>query len=152
MKPRPLGFVWAFFFPLLSPVGTSEQLSRMSTRGFSTAWNLWGHCFSSRWGNAGFHLSRWDLLLQESTWTQQDIQNIPHKAKTCKPTTPARRNLWVFLHPSEVPEAAAHPSSPQQWLKKPLLPSPRVLFLTGMISVIPFTAPQLYQGRGAGQE
>lgn len=36
-------------------------------------------------------------------------------------------------------------------LKNPLLPSPRVLFLTWMISVIPFTAPQLEQGRAAAR-
>lgn len=71
------------------------------------------------------------------------------RGTTCKPTTPAGRNLWVFLHPREGPKAAVHHSSPQQWLKKPLLPSPRVLFLTWVISVIPFTAPQLEQSRGA---
>lgn len=75
-----------------------------------------------------------------------NTQNASNRSTTCKPTG---RNLRVFLHPSEVPKAAVHHSSPQQRLKKPLLPSPRVLFLTWMISVIPFTAPQLEHGRGA---
>lgn len=101
-----------FFFYSLEPVGSL----------------LYPSTCPRWWGSAGFHSSRWDPLLQEFTWTQQTPPKTPPTGvQTCKPTG---RNLRVFLHPSEVPKAAVHHSSPQQRLKKPLLPSPRVLFLT----------------------
>lgn len=151
LKTSPSG-LWVFFFlPPLSCGNTRAALQDVNKRGFLHSLEPVGSLLYPTtcprwWGSAGFHSSRWDPLLQEFTRTQQTLKNTSNRSTTCKPTG---RNLRVFLHPSEVPKAAVHHSSPQQRLKKPLLPSPRVLFLTWMISVIPFTAPQLEHGRGA---
>lgn len=68
-----------------------------------------------------------------------------NRTKTHKPTTTSTRSLQILILPGfklNFQGCCSILLSPRQpcWLKKPLLPSPRVLFLTWIISVIPFTA------------